>query len=80
VLATSTNGGTTFARRTVGRPFDLAAAPLMQSVPELAVPPGLFLGDYMGMDAAANRFRLAFVTTNPTQTNATDVHYSVVDP
>lgn len=80
VLVTSHNGGTTFTGRTVGRPFDLAAAPLMQSVPELAVPPGLFLGDYMGIDAAANRFRLAFVTTNPTQTNATDVHYAVVDP
>jgi hypothetical protein len=80
VVVTSRDGGTTFARRTVGPPFDLAAEPLMQSVPELAVPPGLFLGDYMGMDAAANRFRLAFVTTNRTQTNATDVHYAVVDP
>ncbi|MFL6019483.1 MAG: sialidase family protein [Gaiellaceae bacterium] len=80
VLATSRDGGRTFATRTVGRPFDLAAAPLMQSVPELAVPPGLFLGDYMGIDAAANRFHLAFVTTNASRANATDVRYAVVDP
>jgi hypothetical protein len=50
-----------------------------QSVGELAVPPGLFLGDYMGIDAAANRFHLAFVTTNASRTNATDVRYAVVD-
>jgi hypothetical protein len=80
VLATSRDGGRTFATRTIGRPFDLAAAPLMQSVPELAVPPGLFLGDYMGIDAAANRFHLAFVTTNTSRANATDVRYAVVDP
>jgi hypothetical protein len=80
VLATSRDGGRTFAPRKVGPTFDLAAAPLMQSVPELAVPPGLFLGDYMGIDAAANRFHLAFVTTNAARTNATDVRYAVVNP
>lgn len=80
VLATSRDAGRTFARRTVGPAFDLAAAPLMQSVPELAVPPGLFLGDYMGIDGATNRFHLAFVTTNPSRTNATDVRYAVARP
>ena len=34
VLVASRDGGRTFARRTVGPAFDLAAAPLMQSVPE----------------------------------------------
>src|SRR4051812_32681494 len=80
VLATSRDGGRTFATRKVGPTFDLAAAPLMQSVPELAVPPGLFLGDYMGIEAAANRFHLTFVTTNAARTNATDVRYAVVNP
>jgi hypothetical protein len=80
VLVTSRDAGGTFARRTIGRAFDLAAAPLMQAVPELAVPPGLFLGDYMGIDAAANGFHLAFVTTNVSRTNATDVRYAVVTP
>ena len=80
VLATSRDGGRTFARRTVGAPFDLERAPLMASVPEFLVPPGLFLGDYMGLVAHRNAFHLAYVTTNATPDNPTDVRYAVVRP
>jgi hypothetical protein len=77
-LAVSRNAGRTFSRRAVGRAFSLRFAPLIDSVPELAVPPGLFLGDYMGLDASDGRFHLAFVTANETRSNRTDVRYAVV--
>ena len=76
-LAISKDGGKTFARRPVGSPFSLRHAPLLEGVPQLAVPPGLFLGDYMGIDAADGRFHLAFVTANATDGNRTDVRYAV---
>jgi hypothetical protein len=38
-LATSRDSGTTFSRRRVGAAFNLRFAPLIDSVPELAVPP-----------------------------------------
>ena len=79
-LAVSRNGGRTFSRRAIGPPFSLRLAPLIDPVPELAVPPGLFLGDYMGLDASDGRFHLAFVTANGTKANRTDVRYAVVDP
>ena len=52
----------------------------MRPVPELAVPPGLFLGDYMGIVGAASRFHLAFVTTNSSTANPTDVRYVAITP
>ena len=76
-LAVSRDGGRSFTRRTVGPAFDLARAPLMESVPALAVPPGLFLGDYMGIAAAGRGFDLAFVTTNRNAGNPTDVRFNV---
>jgi len=77
-LAISRDGGQSFMRVTVGGAFDLAHAPLMRSVPQFAVPPGLFLGDYMGLAADEDAFHLAFVTTNPTARNPTDVRYGLV--
>jgi hypothetical protein len=77
-LAISHDGGRTFSRRAIGSPFSLRFAPLIDSVPELAVPPGLFLGDYMGLDASDGRFHVAFVTANTTASNRTDVRYAVV--
>lgn len=77
-LALSRNGGRTFERHPVGRPFSLRQAPLLKGVRELAVPPGLFLGDYMGIDASDGRFHLAFVTANTSSSNRTDVRYAVV--
>ena len=77
-LAVSQNGGKTFARRRIGAAFSLRRAPLLQGVPELAVPPGLFLGDYMGIDASDGRFHLAFVTANTSNGNRTDVRYAVL--
>jgi hypothetical protein len=77
-IALSRNGGRTFERRPVGRPFSFRQAPLLKGVPELAAPPGLFLGDYMGIDASDGRFHLAFVTANNSSSNRTDVRYAVV--
>jgi hypothetical protein len=77
-LAISRDGGKTFARRRVGVPFSLRHAPLLRGLPKLAVPPGLFLGDYMGIDASDGRFHLAFVTANGSSRNPTDVRYAVV--
>ena len=77
-LALSSDGGRTFERRPVGRPFSLRQAPLLKGVRQLAVPPGLFLGDYMGIDASDGRFHLAFVTANASRGNRTDVRYAVV--
>jgi BNR repeat-like domain len=77
-LAFSRDGGRTFVRRRVGSSFSLRHAPLLEGVPELAVPPGLFLGDYMGMDASDGKFHLAFVTANSVNSNPTDVRYAVV--
>ena len=79
-LAISRDGGRTFSHRAIGHPFSLRLAPLIDPVPELAVPPGLFLGDYMGLDSSDGRFHLAFVTANATKANRTDVRYAVVDP
>jgi hypothetical protein len=66
------------AARVTARAFSLRTAPLLQGIPELAVPPGLFLGDYMGIDASDGRFHLAFVTANASNANRTDVRYAVV--
>jgi hypothetical protein len=79
-LAISRDGGRSFSRRPVGRPFSLRYAPLMDSVPELAVPPGLFLGDYMGLEASAGTFHLAFVAANNSKRNPSDVLYAAVRP
>ncbi|HKP18873.1 MAG TPA: sialidase family protein [Gaiellaceae bacterium] len=80
VLALSRDGGRTFTRVRVGPAFDLAKAPLMSPVPEQAVPPGLFLGDYMGIQAGRDVFRLAFVSTNSSGGDPTDVRYVEVRP
>ena len=77
-LAVSKDGGQTFVRRRVGAAFSLRRAPLLRGVRHLAVPPGLFLGDYMGIDASDDRFHLAFVTANASNTNRTDVRYAVL--
>lgn len=77
-LSLSRNGGRTFERLPIGRSFSLRQAPLLKGVRELAVPPGLFLGDYMGIDASDGRFHLAFVTANASSSNRTDVRYAVV--
>jgi hypothetical protein len=76
-LAVSRDGGKSFARRHVGVPFSLQKAPLLKGERKLAVPPGLFLGDYMGIDASDGRFHLAFVTANASSVNRTDVRYAV---
>ncbi len=77
-LALSRDGGRTYVRSRIGPPFSLRKAPLLDGVPELAAPPGIFLGDYMGMAASADRFHLAFVTANASTTNRTDVRYAVI--
>jgi hypothetical protein len=77
-LAVSRDDGKTFVRRRVGAAFSLRNAPLLKGVRQLAVPPGLFLGDYMGIDAGDGRFHLAFVTANASNLNRTDVRYAVV--
>jgi hypothetical protein len=79
-LAMGKKGSRSFVRRPVGRPFNFRQAPLLKGVPELAAPPGLFLGDYMGIDAGDGKFHLAFVTANASSTNRTDVRYAVVTP
>jgi hypothetical protein len=79
-LAVSRDRGRTFHRRAVGRAFGLADAPLLSGIPALAVPPGLFLGDYMGIDASDGRFHLAFVTANRSTSNRTDVRYASISP
>jgi hypothetical protein len=77
-LAVSSDAGKTFVRRRVGAAFSLRKAPLLKGVRELAVPPGLFLGDYMGIEASDGRFHLAFVTANASHLDRTDVRYAVV--
>jgi hypothetical protein len=79
-LAVSGDRGRTFRRRAVGRPFSLAEAPFLGGIPALAAPPGLFLGDYMGIDASDGRFHLAFVTANRSTSNRTDVRYASISP
>lgn len=76
VLALSRDGGRTFRSTPVGAPFDLSDAPALAGDPSLLVPPGLFLGDYMGLIARRAGFATAFVTTNPVVTNRTDVRFA----
>ena len=44
------------------------------------MPPGLFLGDYMGLVAQGTEFHVAYVTTNAAADNPTDVRYALVRP
>lgn len=80
IYAASRDGGRSFTRAPVGSAFDLARAPLMAAVPEEAVPPGLFLGDYMGLAAWGDTFHVVYVTTNRSRQNPTDVRYAVLRP
>ncbi|MFL5914826.1 MAG: hypothetical protein ACJ752_04210 [Gaiellaceae bacterium] len=79
-LAISRDRGRTFRRMPIGPAFSLRQAPLLSGIPQLAAPPGLFLGDYMGIDASAGRFHLAFVSANASTQNRTDVRYASVAP
>ncbi len=80
IFAASRDGSRSFDRTPVGPPFDLAHAPLMAAVPEEAVPPGLFLGDYMSLANLGNGFRAVYVTTNASRANPTDVRYAALRP
>ncbi len=64
--------------RSIGRAFALKHAPLLTGNEEAAAPPGLFLGDYMGIKAVADTFHLAYVIANPDTSNRTDVFYAKV--
>jgi hypothetical protein len=75
-LAVSPDGGRTFRASGLGAAFDLAQAPELAGDPALLVPPGLFLGDYMGLVPSKPGFVTAFVTTNPSAGNRTDVRFA----
>jgi hypothetical protein len=72
-LAASTDGGKTFSRRPVGPAFALGDAPLLAGDPSILVPPGLFVGDYTGLDVRKSLVYAAFPTANHDSGNPTDV-------
>jgi hypothetical protein len=78
VVARSDDEGVTFRRNPVGSSFAFGDAPLLAGDPSLLVPPGLFLGDYIGVAVAGGRADVAFPTANRDHGNRTDVHFASV--
>lgn len=71
-LARSRDSGATWRETRIAGPFDLAIAPNAR---------GLFLGDYMGLASAGNRFIALFAqTTRAPVTNPTDIFALALTP